>query len=156
MRTKLSVIVLTLLTAVVLGACSPALSPAAVSNAAPRTISVTGTGVSYLTPDIATIMIGVNSRGENVSAALQENNAQAQAIADALIAMGIDAKDIQTSNFSVYPQQNYGPTGEITGVIYVVDNTVHVTVRPDRAGSDARYGGDLGSQQHQRHPVRCR
>ena len=38
-------------------------------------------------------------------------------------------KDIQTTNFSIYPQQQYDNNGKMTGIIYVVDNTVYVTVR---------------------------
>jgi hypothetical protein len=98
-------------------------------GAAPHTISVSGQGQVYLTPDMATIFIGVHSQNENVTVALQENNAKAQAIADALKNMGVDPKDIQTSNFNVYPQQQYGPNGETTDLIYAVDNTVNVTVR---------------------------
>ena len=37
-------------------------------------------------------------------------------------------KDIQTRNFSVYPQQQYDNTGQLTGITYVVDNTVFVTI----------------------------
>ncbi len=38
-------------------------------------------------------------------------------------------KDIQTTNFSIYPQQQYDNNGKMTGIIYMVDNTVYVTVR---------------------------
>jgi uncharacterized protein YggE len=38
-------------------------------------------------------------------------------------------QDIQTSNFSIFPRQDYGPEGQIVGITYVVDNTVAVTVR---------------------------
>jgi hypothetical protein len=53
---------------------------------------------------------------------------------DALKNAGIDLKDIQTSNFSVYTNGNQGIdklTGQPVpnGVYYSVDNTVYVTVR---------------------------
>jgi uncharacterized protein YggE len=38
-------------------------------------------------------------------------------------------KDIQTTDFSVNPQQQTDVNGKVTGVIYAVDNTVYVTVR---------------------------
>ena len=50
-------------------------------------------------------------------------------IASSLREMGIEEKDIQTSSFNIYPQQQFGPTGEMTGTTYVVNNTVNVTVR---------------------------
>lgn len=113
-----------------LAACQAA--PANVGGTQPiqRSISAWAQGQVYLTPDLARIMIGVHSQSNSVNEALEENNAKAQAVSDALVALGVDPKDIQTSNFSVYPQQQYGPNGEMTGeVTYMVDNAVNVTVR---------------------------
>jgi hypothetical protein len=93
-----------------------------------RTISVSGTGKITLAPDVAYVYIGVQSQSANVSDALSENNAKAQAIANTIKELKIDAKDIQTSSFNISPQQQYSPEGKITGTTYVVDNTVNVTV----------------------------
>lgn len=95
----------------------------------PRTISVTGNGKTILTPDIATINIGVHTENADVSAALTENNAKAQAVRDALVGFGVKPEDIQTTNFSIYPNQQYGPQGELLGIKYSVDNSVYITVR---------------------------
>lgn len=94
-----------------------------------RTLSVNGNGKVYLTPDVAYINIGVQSQSESVSDALNENSRKAQAIANALKELGVAEKDIQTSAFNIYPQQQYDPEGKMTGILYVVDNTVNVTVR---------------------------
>lgn len=96
----------------------------------PRTIVVNGTGQVTVSPDVAYIYIGVHSQSENVTDALNENNTKAQAVSAALQEMGIAAADIQTSGFNIYPQQQFGPQGEVLGVSsYSVDNTVYVTVR---------------------------
>jgi uncharacterized protein YggE len=95
----------------------------------PRTISVTGTGKTVLAPDIATINIGVHTENADVSAALAENNANAQKVRDALAGFGVKPEDIQTTNFSIYPNQQYGPQGEMLGIKYSVDNSVYITVR---------------------------
>lgn len=95
----------------------------------PRTLSVSGSGLVSLVPDIAHIYIGIHTENKNASEAVGSNNAQTQAVIEALSGFGIDEKDIQTSNFSVYPQQEWGPDGQVTGVTYVVDNTVLVAVR---------------------------
>jgi uncharacterized protein len=92
-------------------------------------ISVTGSGQVYLTPDVAYINIGVKSQADKVADALKKNNDQAAGVASALKDIGVDAKDIQTSAFNVYPQQEFGPNGEVTKTFYVVENTVNVTVR---------------------------
>lgn len=127
-------LILGLLVALVLSACAAPASPGQSTSAGqgttpPRTISVNGTGQVTLNPDIAKVFIGVQSQSESVADALTENNGKAQAIASALREMGIEEKDIQTSSFNVYPQQQFSPTGEMTGTTYVVNNTVNVTVR---------------------------
>jgi uncharacterized protein YggE len=50
-------------------------------------------------------------------------------VINALKKAGVDEKDIRTTNFSIWPSQQYGPDGTITGTVYMVDNTVYVTVR---------------------------
>jgi uncharacterized protein YggE len=60
---------------------------------------------------------------------LASNTSQAQKVADALKSLNVEAKDIQTTSFNVYPQKNYGPNGEVLDTIYVVDNSVYITVR---------------------------
>lgn len=95
-----------------------------------RTLTVTGSGMAYLTPDIAYVNLGVHSEGANAAETVADNNAQTAKILDALKAFGIAEKDIQTVNFSIYPQQQYDTEGKPTGELrYVVDNTVYVTVR---------------------------
>jgi hypothetical protein len=127
MRTKLFLLVPILVLALVLSACG---SAAPAGQAAPRTLNVSGTGTVTLTPDIAYIFIGVHTEDPEIATAVDKNNTQAQAVVDALRGMGIAAVDIQTSNFSVWSSQQYDPsTGMYTGIIYMVDNTVYVTVR---------------------------
>jgi uncharacterized protein YggE len=103
-----------------------------------RTVSVSGSGLAYLVPDIAYIYVGVHTEKPSASEAMTENNAQTQKMIQALTDFGIDAKDIRTTNFSIWPMDKYDPasglpTGEKT---YSVDNTVYVTMRElDKLGS---------------------
>jgi uncharacterized protein YggE len=127
MLRKSFIILVGLLMVALLAACAPqVVTP---SDQPIRQMSVSGQGEVYLTPDIAYVNIGVHSQAANVADALRQNNAQSQAVARALKEMGVDEKDIQTSAFNVFPQQMYGPNGEMTGTEYVVDNVVFVTVR---------------------------
>ncbi|HPH98030.1 MAG TPA: SIMPL domain-containing protein [Anaerolineaceae bacterium] len=129
MRNKLMILIALLVSlSLMLGACS-ALPQADKKNENIRNISVNGTGKVYITPDLAYINIGVHTENKEVSGALTANTAQAQQVAAALAEMGVDPKDIQTSNFNIYPMQEYGPQGEMIGTKYVVENTVYVTVR---------------------------
>jgi len=113
-----------------LAACAPtAVGAAGTSEATSRQITVNGIGQVYVAPDIAYINVGVRSLAETVADALEQNNAQARTIKDALVAQGVDEKDIQTSSFNVYPQPEYDFQGQITRNLYAVENTVYLTVR---------------------------
>jgi len=133
MRTRTLLVTSLLLIAVVLGACGTAAyaqTPQAENSSAPlRTLSVTGSGKTFLTPDIAYLSIGVHTENKDAAEAIASNNAQSQKVAQALKTFGIDPKDIQTNNFSVYPRQDYDQTGKPTDLVFVVDNTVYVTLR---------------------------
>lgn len=126
MKKKVLVLVLGVLLVSILAACQGN-APVTLSN--PRLISTNGVGKVYLVPDIAYVYIGVHSQADNVAAALSQNNSQAQAITSTLKELNIASEDIQTTAFNVYPQQTYGPNGEVTAPIYVVDNQVYVKVR---------------------------
>jgi len=128
MKTRSILLFTVLLLGIGLSACGP--SNITVQPQPPqRTITVTGTGMVTLTPDIAYINIGVRNQDASASVALTDNNASTAAVITAIKSAGVDAKDIQTTNFSIYPQQQYDNNGVMTGVIYVVENTVYVTVR---------------------------
>jgi len=126
MRTKLFIPTLLLIAAAVLSACSGTVQ---FGQPQVRTINVTGNAQVILAPDIAYISIGVHSEAQSAKDAVASNNTQTQAVIDAIKGQGVDAKDIQTTNFSVYQNTKTGPNGENQGTIFVTDNTVYVTMR---------------------------
>ena len=106
-------------------------SACAQSDQAPGTIAVAGVGQVQAKPDMATMSAGVTILGDTAKQAVADNSELMQTILNAMTAFGIDASDMQTSNFSVSPRysrrdRNQGPA-EIIG--YQVSNTVVVTVR---------------------------
>ncbi|OGO27155.1 MAG: hypothetical protein A2136_05590 [Chloroflexi bacterium RBG_16_54_11] len=126
MRSKLFIPTILVIAAALLSACSGSFQ---FGQAMARTINVTGNAEVILSPDIAYISIGVHSEAETAKAAVAANNTQTQAVVDAIKGKGVDAKDIKTTNFSVYQQQKYSPTGEDLGTFFMADNTVYVTMR---------------------------
>jgi hypothetical protein len=116
-----------LILAAVLSACSPTI--VAESQLPSRTISVTGAGQVTLAPDIAYIYIGVHTEAASATEAVSDNSTKTQKVTDALKELGLAKEDIRTTNFSIWPSQQYGPDGKLTGTIYMVDNTIYVTVR---------------------------
>jgi hypothetical protein len=126
----------TLLTSCAGGASAQTTTPAPEGQKVTRTVSVTGSGKAILTPDIAYVTIGVHTENKNASEAVSANNSQTEKVIAAIKQQGVDEKDIQTTNFSIYPQQQYDPNGKPTGEItYIVDNSVYVTIRDlDKVG----------------------
>jgi len=130
MKNKYTWIAAALLVIMSMAACTPAATPAAdASKTTVRQMNVSGHGQVFLTPDVAYIYIGVETKADNVAQALSQNTDSAQGVASALKNLGVDPKDIQTSAFNVSPQQEFDPQGQPKGTVYVVDNTVYVTVR---------------------------
>jgi uncharacterized protein YggE len=130
MRNRLFISIV-LLAGLLLPACSG--QPA---NSDQSGLSVTATGSVYLVPDVVDIDLGVHTQSTAVSNAVSNNNRLAAAMLAALTGQGVASSDIQTTYFSVTPQQMYDNTGTPTGeVTYWVDNTVHVRLRqPDKLG----------------------
>jgi uncharacterized protein YggE len=99
-----------------------------------ETISVSGTGRATVTPDRFTFSAGVQTIGDTVEQAVNENNAKTAAVIAALKKAGATDNDIRTSNFSIWPQQDYSQgQGKLPRIIgYQVSN--NITVRRDKVG----------------------
>jgi uncharacterized protein YggE len=128
MRNKTYLLAGILLMGVLLSACGTAAAAQGSENSQ-RTLTVNGSGRVDLTPDIAYISVGIHTEGADAAQAVTENNVTSQKVAEALEDFGIEPEDIRTTNFSIFPQQQYDQDGQLTGVIYMVDNTVFVTLR---------------------------
>ncbi|NTW01640.1 MAG: SIMPL domain-containing protein, partial [Oscillochloris sp.] len=68
-----------------------------------RQITVVGSGEVRVTPDTASVQIGVDTTAPTTQDALSQNTAQANAIIEKIKALGVAEKDIQTSGFNIYP-----------------------------------------------------
>lgn len=111
-------------------AAAPSL--AATGDAPPRReIHVQGRGVASGAPDEATVQLGVETRNTDASRAVRENSEKVAAIRARLAGAGVEAKDVQTAQLSVTPQQPFDPqTGRPSGTpSYVVDHVLTVRVR---------------------------
>ncbi len=125
MRTKILIPTILLIAATLLSACSGTIQ---FGQSQPRTINVTGNAEVILSPNIAYISIGVHTEAPTAKDAVASSNTQTQAVIDAIKSQGVDAKDIQTTNFSVYQQTKTGPNGENLETYFSTDNTVYVTM----------------------------
>ncbi|KQT83393.1 SIMPL domain-containing protein [Aurantimonas sp. Leaf443] len=126
-----------ILAAALLGATALADAPAALAQDAapdrPR-IDVTGTGEASGTPDLALASFTVLSVEETARAALDRTNETMARVSTAMKEFGIEARDLQTSDFAVSPQYRYDnddtpPQNPPAIVGYEVRNTLSVRVR---------------------------
>ena len=93
------------------------------------TLNLSASGESKVTPDLATITLGVQTDGPTAAQALSANAAQMTRVVAALKKAGIADRDIQTSSLNVNPQyvyeQNQPP--KLNG--YEASNQVTIQVR---------------------------
>jgi uncharacterized protein len=92
-------------------------------------IQVVGTGEVHAKPDIATMTIGVTIEDGSAQNAVAKNTAAVTKVIAELEAAAIAKKDIQTSNFSIYPQNRIEGNDKHQVTVYRVSNTVSVTIR---------------------------
>ena len=99
------------------------------SPSAPPQVVTTGTGEVQLSPDRASVMLGVQSRAATVAQATADNSRRQRAIIDTLRGLGLGSDQITTLNFNVSPDMQYPPNGTPRVVGYVVTNTVRASLR---------------------------
>jgi uncharacterized protein YggE len=89
---------------------------------------VQGTGKSYVAPDIAKVDLGIQETGTDLKTVQDSVNKKSQDLVNQIKKLGIDAKDIKTISYDVYPQYDYStPTQKITG--YQVSTSYEITIR---------------------------
>lgn len=122
---------------------------------ATNTITVSGSGEAVGVPDIATFTFSVTSLKSTVALAQTDATTKINAITTYLKSAGVDAKDIQTSDYSVYPQYEYSqavcpespageayycPSGKQVLKGYEVRQTTTVKVRDTAKAGDILTG----------------
>lgn len=127
-----SVLLLALIASVLAGCTGTAVGQDVDVEGAERTIHVAGDGQASGTPDMATVVIGVETQANEASAALTQNSQQMQDVIDALTEAGVAQEDIQTQTVQLRPVYEQQPRPEAEGapelVGYVATNTVQVDV----------------------------
>jgi uncharacterized protein YggE len=97
-----------------------------------RSVSVTGVGEASSTPDQAEVSAGVQIVANTVAEATRQNQAIVEKIMAALEEQGIPDERIQTSNYSIWAEQDYQEPGQNRISGYRVSNIV--SVRIDEVG----------------------
>jgi len=115
----------TVIALIVLGLFVPAPAWAQLFDSRSAGISVTGEAMISVAPDRILITLGASTRHLELTPAKGENDAIIKRTLDALTALGLTARDIQTEGVSI--QQRWAPDGE-KFLGYTVGNLMVVTV----------------------------
>lgn len=109
----------------------------------PRLITVNGESELRRKPDVVTVNVGIEERGQDVRALRDAAAKKAQDAIQALLSAGVRREDIQTAQFSIRREweaqpepeprpANYRPRGQY---VFVLNNTVSVrTKMVEKAG----------------------
>lgn len=111
-------------------------------------ISVTGNGVAYGEPDMATVELGVQITHEDLAAANEEAAQTATQLFAAMAELGIAEEDVRTAYFNVWLETNYESRLEAgpSTPQYRVSNVLSVTVRDiDQVGAVLSRGLEAGA-----------
>jgi uncharacterized protein len=112
-------------------ACTPSVTvenPPAPGPDQDTGISVSGVGTVSGEPDTLTMSFGVSVLADTVSDAVARAADRADAVVAALMSNGVDDTDIQTTNYSIYPQYDYRSNTQVL-LGYQVSNTVTAKIR---------------------------
>lgn len=125
---------------------------------ATNVITVSGDGEVFAVPDTATFSVTVQETAKDVKTAQDAATKKSNDIVAYLKGAGVDEKDIQTTDYSVYPQYSYGtqvcpaggycPPGRQTLDGFQVSQTLTVKVKDTKKAGDLLSGvGSRGASQ---------
>ncbi|HUO11439.1 MAG TPA: SIMPL domain-containing protein [Caulobacteraceae bacterium] len=111
-----------------LALAGPAVAADADARFAATTLDLSATGQVQVSPDMATISLGVSSTAATAAEAMAQTNAAVAKVVAAVRKAGIDEPQIQTSEINLAPQYVYTPNQppKLTG--YQASNQLTVTV----------------------------
>ncbi len=95
----------------------------------PGEITITGEGKVYAIPDLATVDLSMVDEGMDISLITKKNTEKMNALIADIKALGIDEKDIKTTQYSLVPQYNWTEKEGQIFIGYKLTNTILVTIR---------------------------
>ncbi len=102
----------------------------------PQEISVSGSGKIYAKPDVAVVVLGVEDRNVKISNIVQGSTDKMNKIITDVKELGVEEKDIQTTQYSITPEYNWTERGGRIFVGYVITQQITVKIRDfDKIGS---------------------
>jgi hypothetical protein len=107
---------------------SPAIPISSVVTQKTDLFTVSGEGKVTVVPDTGIVNLGINLTRPSVKSAQTEVNTIINKISEEVKKLGVDSKDIKTSDYSIYPEYDYTRgAGKISG--YRVNASITIKVR---------------------------
>lgn len=110
------------------------------------TIAVDGYAETFVKPDTASVSFSITKKAPTTDIAMNSVNERMDALVSELSTIGVEEKDIKTTNYSVHPEYSYNDgkqvfegyrvTQSITVVIRDLDNVSDVLATVNGAGVD--------------------
>jgi len=95
----------------------------------PQEISVSGQGKIYAKPDVAVLVLGVESKGAKISDIVKDNTAKMNKIINDVKNLGVEEKDIQTTQYSITPEYNWTERAGRIFIGYVLNQQITLKIR---------------------------
>lgn len=98
-----------------------------------RSLTVYGNSTLSLEPNICKITLGINTESKNVTTAQQENTRIHQQVITAILGLGIPSSNIQTIDYTIYPQYDYVDNTQVfksykvTHLLSILVETIQLT-----------------------------
>lgn len=100
-------------------------------------LTVSGEGEATAVPDTAQFSIGITKTASTVQKAQEDANEVINQITKDLKNLGVDEKNIKTTNYSVNPNYEYSPIGKNTTNGYTVNADLTVKIKPIEIANQA-------------------
>ncbi len=98
-----------------------------VSTTKSDTFNVSGEGKVNVIPDIVVVNLGVSANGATVKQVQDQINTNINKVTEGVKKLGVDSKDIQTSNYNINPNIDYTAGQKING--YTANTNLTIKVR---------------------------
>lgn len=92
-------------------------------------LSVSGEGKVYAKPDVALVSLGVTTTGQTTEEVIAKNTEKMNAAIKAVKDMGVEEKDIQTTNYNLSPLYNWTEAAGRVFQGYTLDQNISVKIR---------------------------
>lgn len=105
----------------------PAINFNTTSQSKGEPMVVSAEGKVAVAPDIAKISVGIEESGTSLRTVQEAVNKKSKALVDQIKKLGVDEKDIKTTSYNVYPQNDYSANPpKITGYRVSTDYQINV------------------------------